>query len=98
MQTCQIQQFGRLPHHCRRISNVPAIYENSAAKRGQQHLRIARTLGRIDTVIGRLNAPQAASAGEFVRDNVAAGDLLVIKGSRGVGTEAVVEALRGGES
>ena len=41
---------------------------------------------------------EAASAGEFVRDNVTAGDLLVVKGSRGVRTEAVVDALRGGES
>jgi hypothetical protein len=81
------------------ISNVPSVYEHSAAKRGKQHLRIARTLGRIDTLIGGLDSsfliatakPMQRSHAEQMRFVV---DILEVPGQAQTGLDLVVIAIR----
>lgn len=46
--------------------------------------------------VAGVHVPDAQSAGDWLRDELAEGDLVVVKGSRGIGLERAIAALDGG--
>ena len=58
------------------------------------HIATAACAGGVSSIF----LPDAEAAGEWLKQNLAAGDLVLVKGSRGVHLERAIEALTGQSS